>query len=70
MMKEDCIECKGNMLKAVITRIDFDDLYEIEKNVLKELKKIAIDNELTLNMTRELNAEEDFELSDIKRITC
>ncbi|WP_291628076.1 hypothetical protein [Clostridium sp.] len=64
MMKEDCIECKGNMLKAVITRIDFDDLYEIEKNVLKELKKIAIDNELTLNMTRELNAEEDFELND------
>lgn len=63
-MKEDYIECKGNILKAVVTRIDFDDLYEIEKNTLKELKKIAIDNGLTLNMTRELNAEEDFELND------
>lgn len=63
-MKEDHIECKGNILKAVITRIDFDDLYEIEKNTLKELKKIAVNNGLTLNITRELNDEEDFELND------
>lgn len=63
-MNENYIECKGNMLKAVITRVDFDDLYEIEKNTLKELKKIAVDNGLTLNMIRELNEEEDFELND------
>lgn len=63
-MDGNYIKCKGNILKAVITRIDFDDLYEIEKKTLKELKKIALNNGLTMNMTRELNAEEDFELND------
>ncbi|MBU3126230.1 hypothetical protein [Clostridium tagluense] len=58
------IMCKGNMLKAVITRIDYDDLYELEKSTLKKLKKISIEHGLTINMTRELNAEEDFELND------
>ena len=52
------------MLKTVITRIDFDDLYEIEKHTLKELKKIAVQNNLTINTTRELSSDEDFELND------
>lgn len=55
--------CKGCTLKAVITRIDYDDLYEIEKDKLKELKKIAKENRLKYNLTRELN-EQDFELND------
>jgi hypothetical protein len=63
-MSENNIQCKGNMLKAVITRIDYDDLYELEKDTLKELKRIAVKNGLTMNMVRELDEEEDFQLND------
>lgn len=56
-------ECKGNLLKNVISRIDFDDLYYVDKDILKRIKKVCDGFELKLNMVRELESEE-FELND------
>jgi hypothetical protein len=43
-------ECKGNLLKNVISRIDFDDLYYVDKDILKRIKKVCDGFGLKLNM--------------------
>ncbi|MPQ42515.1 hypothetical protein [Clostridium tarantellae] len=54
----------GNMLKNIITRIDYDDLYEVNTEMLKKIKSICFAEGLTTSFTRKLEEDEDFELND------
>ena len=63
MENNSIIECKGNLLKNVISRIDFDDLYSVDTMILKQIKQVCDSFGLKLNMIRELDSE-DFELND------
>ena len=55
---------KGNLLKYIVTRIDYEDLYEIEKDKFKQIREFCRQNGLTFELTRDLDIEEDFELND------
>ncbi|NGT55282.1 hypothetical protein, partial [Clostridium perfringens] len=56
-------DVKGNTLKKVITRIDFEDLFGISPNVKKEIRSIANKYNIDKQMVRFLN-ESDFVSDD------
>lgn len=55
---------KGNLLKNVITRIDYNDQYELSNFSLKDISKKCRNNGLDLSVVRHLKADEDFGLDD------
>lgn len=56
-------EAKGNVLKRVVTRIDFQDLFEVPKDVLREVGKICSNNKIDINSPKFLDIT-DFQFND------
>lgn len=56
-------EVKGNILKRVVTRIDFQDMFELNPRMLSLITKICNDYNITNRIPRLLELE-DFESND------
>ena len=56
-------DIKGNILKRVVTRVDFQDLFEFPKDVLREIAKICYQYGIELNMPKFLEMS-DFQFND------
>lgn len=56
-------EIKGNILKRVVTRIDFQDLFELPRDVLRDIAKICYENKVGYNKPKFLETS-DFQFND------
>lgn len=57
-------DLKGNLLKNVITRIDYNERFGIGDKTLKSISDICKQRGLTYHKVRNLEAEDDFSLND------
>lgn len=55
---------KGNLLKNVVTRIDYNEQYVIEDETQRSISKACKKHGLVYEKVRNLRAEEDFSLND------
>lgn len=56
-------EVSGNILKRVVTRVDFQDLFELPKDILREISQIASKHGIELNTPKFLEMS-DFQFND------
>lgn len=57
-------DLKGNLLKNVITRIDYNELFVIKDETFKAISDLCKIKGLTYEKIRNLRAEDDFSLND------